>query len=485
MTEPEFQSWLLDDSAIRCVLVEVDVKTGGVETTRYLSNKGYKDTNKFYLPLVEGGMTFTESIDVEGGFSLNYGDIELSNIDGEIDSWIDDVWENRGVELFIGDESWPREDFYPIFSGVVAGIDSRSNNTLNLKIVDKLQRLNTTMTETKLGGSTTNADKLIPITLGEVHNVTPLLTDASVLEYAVNTSDVELVIEVRDNGVPVEFTDMENGRFRLNQSSYGTVTASVQGMKSSVEGGYFNSVPACIRFIVQELLSEEKSFSDAEIDLANFASIASEYPHPVGMYVAAKTNALTACNDLAESIGCRLTVTRAGKLKLVRLSPEREDVGTVVTASNMHEKTLSMSSIPTVVAAVKLGYAKNYTVQTNLTTGIPAAHIDLYAQEWLTVTRSSSGTSADYKLHTDPDQRDTLLLRESDAIIEAESELEIFGTRRKVLSYKGFPELLTQQLGDTQTIVHPRYGLASGKAGQIVKVVTNWIDNTVEISVFI
>lgn len=494
-TEAALTSWLLDESAIRTVLIEVGVKSGGSETTRYLSNRSYftspTDTpsNKHYLPLITGGIEFTESIDIDGNFSINYGDIELDNTNGEIDEWIDDVWENRSINVFIGDITWERTDFYQIFSGVTAGIDVRNRNTFNLKIADKLQRLNTTLSEAKVGDLASyteeSEDSLVPVCLGEPHNVSPVLLDSGTDLWCVHLGEVEQITEVRDNGVPVEFTDNADGTFTLNQASYGTITASVQGATLAAYGGYFNDAPTIIKYVVQHLIPVAKRFSDAEIDLTNFASIKASYPHPCGVYLADKANALDVCNTLAASIGCRLTITRAGKLKLVRLALPRSDVGTEITAKDMVKQSLEIESLPDVVAAVKLGYAKNWTVQESLTTGIPTPHIELYAQEWWTVTRTDSVITADYGVIEDPDQRDTYLITEAAAITEANNELAMKSERRKILKYTGLPHLLTQHLGATQTITHSRFGLSSGVAGQIVSIKSDWMNMRAEISVYI
>lgn len=238
-----FQAWLKNDNAIRCVLVEVDVKqfVGGSVVTRYLSNTGYvtsaTDTpaNTIYLPYISGGVKFTESLSVDGSFSLSYGDIELNNTSGNLDSWISDYWANRRIRVYIGDRTWVRDDFWLIFDGVVTGVDTRKRETLNLKLGDKLQRLNYPMTEAKLGGATSNADKLVPLCFGECHNVEPLLADPATHEYIVHNGTIEDIIEVRDNGVPVTVTEIPaTGRFRLSSSPAGQITASVQGAVPSV-----------------------------------------------------------------------------------------------------------------------------------------------------------------------------------------------------------------------------------------------------------
>lgn len=484
MTEAEFSGWLLDDSAKRCVLVEAGVKVGGVETTRYLSNKGYKGS-VFYEPLIVGGMDFTEIIELSGDFSFNLGDIELNNMDGGVDSWAEDVWDNRPINIFVGDVRWPRNEFVQVFSGLCGGIDVRDRGTLNLKVVDKLQKLNTSTSEVKLGGTTPNADKLIPVCIGEPHNITPLLHDVSLSEYVFHIDETEQVTEVRDNGVPVLFTDVGFGKFRLTQAAYGVITASVQGAVKAAVGGFVRDVPSAIRYIVQHLVPDANKLSDSEIDLDNFEQIRTALPYRIGVYLADKTNALALCNSLAQSIGCRLVTTAEGKIRLVEVTPVRVGLGTVVTTRDMRARSLRIEELHPVVAAIKLGYAKNFTVQQNVSAGIPSSHAELYNQEWLTVSRESSSVIADYKYPSDTTMRETFLVAEADAISQANKELTWKSVRRKTMMYEGYANLLTERVGDTQTLVHGRFGLSSGVSGQIIYKRTDWLAFKVEIGVLI
>lgn len=152
-----FKDWLRSDKAVRVVLVEVGVNVNGVETTRYLSsrhfNTGASDTpsNTAYLGVINGGVSLTEQMSLDGSASLTYGDIEISNASGEFDSWLDDIWGHRDVRVYLGDINWSRGDFQLVFDGIVADIDSRSADTLNIKLRDKLERLNTPVTELKIG----------------------------------------------------------------------------------------------------------------------------------------------------------------------------------------------------------------------------------------------------------------------------------------------------------------------------------------------
>jgi hypothetical protein len=471
-------------------LVEVNVKSGGVETTRYLSNKGYvtrpTDTpsNTVYSPYIADGIKFTETLSIDGTASLSLGDIEIDNLSGDRDAWFDDVWANRSIKVFIGDVSWVRSDFRLIFDGIVAQFDTKARNRFNLRVSDKLQRLNTPVTETKLGGTTANADKLLPLCFGECHNIEPLLVDPTINEYQVHAGAIERIIEVRDNGVPVAFTPfISTGKFRLAAQPSGQITASVQGDKPST---YANDIASIIQRLATAYGLVDRRFTLAELDTAAFTAFAAANPQPVGIYLFDRANVIDAMNQLAVSVGGRVLISRGGLLTIIKLDLPQASGGTTVTPTDIVQQSLAVSQLPTVKAGVQIGYCKNWTVQTgNIAAGVPTNHADLYAQEWLTVTRTDSGTQADYKTFVEPTQEDTLLLTNADAVAEANRRLGMWKTQRRVYKYEGMPWLMLESLGSAQTLQNTRFGLTAGKTGQIVSLATDWLNPHITIEVLI
>jgi len=197
--------------------------------------------NQPYTTAITGGVTFTEAIDFNGQPSIGYGDIELDNTNGTRDTWLQYVWVNRPIAVWIGDPSWARSDFYPIFRGFVRDIDTKSRNSLNLILVNELQAINEAVSSAVLTGSGTSADKLIPLCFGECFNITPAVKNSATLQYQVHNGPIEGILEVRDNGAPVPFTqDVSTGTFTLQYSPFGTITATVQGAKPNAT--YVNKI---------------------------------------------------------------------------------------------------------------------------------------------------------------------------------------------------------------------------------------------------
>jgi hypothetical protein len=489
MTDTEFSAWLSDPAAMRCMLVEAQVQTGGVEMTRYLSNLGYTtgpaDTpaNIAYLPVINSGVKFSESVDLTGAASISFGDFEVANNDGSRDAWLEDVWVNRSIRVFFGDVRWPRAQFRPILDGVIQDIGITKRESLQLQLTDKLQRLNTSVTDATLDDDSQNADRLLPLTFGEVHNVEPLLIDPAKLEYRLHQGAIERVIEVRDNGAPVSTTAaLAEGTFVLNQAPVGQITASVQGDNS---GGYANSVAPIIRRLATQYGAAAQRFTVDDVDAANFAAFDAAHPQPVGQYLSGKTNVLQCCQDLAASVGAAVVVTTAGLLRLIELDLPAAGTPWSVTASDMEQRSLTVSQRSTVQAAVKLGFCQNYTVQNQLQTGLPASSLDLFSQQWITVTASDSAVTSTYHLTAEPAEVDTNLLVQADAQAEAQRRLNLWKVPRHVYQFTGYPWLMLVELGDAMSITHERFGLSAGRTGLVVSIDRDWLSGRITIGVLI
>ncbi len=490
MTESQFVAWLRDPSARRCVLVEVAANSGGVEVTRYLSNCGYvtspTDTpaNTLYEAAIAGGVSVSEAMPLDGRPSISWGDIEVYNQDGARDSWLNDIWSGRDVSVWVGDVSWPRDDFWKVFSGVVEDVTSRSADRVNLLVRDRTQVLNSTMSESTLQNSTLTSDTLKPLCFGEVHNVTPLLIDSATLTYMVHDGPIESVIEVRDNGVPVSYgVNLAAGTFSLSASPVGTITASVQGSKAG--GTYRNTVGALVQHIAKTYGASP--LTDSSLDLAQLAAFDTANPQPVGIYLSARANTLDVLQQMAASVGAQVIFSPAGKLRVVRLTlpPPAGSTVNPVGETEVLYGSMAVSSTPAVQPAIRLAYCRNYTVQQNLTTGLPAAHIELYGDEWLVVQVKNDSTADLWKMTTAPTEVQTLLQTRADTDAEAQRRLALWGVRRQVMRFdcRGFG--LTYDLGSYVTLTHSRFGLSGGKTGQVITKKTDWLSQKVSFEVLV
>ena len=637
--------------SIPCILVEAIANIAGTETTLYLSTKGYvtgaADTpaNTVYNPYIAGGVTLTEEITIDMSATMSYGDIELYNVAGELDAWLGYIWANRSVKVFNGFLGAARSSFTLVFDGVIDDIGSASRDRLNIKIRDKLQRLNCPVSDVKLGGTTANADSVIPLVFGEVCNITPLLINPATLQYQVHNGPIELIIEVRDNGVPIAgFTpNLAAGTFTLSASPAGVITCSVQGDKPS--GVYNNTISTIVQRLALGYGKAATQFVSGDLDLTALALFDSLHVQPVGTYLSGRENVINVMQDLAASVGAAVTITRAGKLSLLYIAfpaftapvstneltntstftgwtfnnltvsgtpalltntvtnaehrmyyttgtstaktaiielkantanfaclsegnslggnycvfdlvngvvsssvgsvnasiiylgdgwwrcqadmsagsygvlfalnigetaaqavPTTPYVGTLkslyarnayygltvaasgltsLSATDMVESSFHIVSRIPVKSASKIGYCKNWTVQTNLQTGIPVDSKNYLSTEYLTTTKSNATVATNYKLDAEPIERDTDLIASLDAIQEASRDLTIYSTPRTIYGFEGFSQCLSLVLGQSVTLVHPRFGLSAGKTGIVTKLQPDWISFRCQVEVMI
>lgn len=485
MTDAQFQDWLQSSSAIRMVLIEAQVNVAGSEVTRYIASRPYitgpreVPANTAYLPLAKGGLAFTEQVSLSGEAGLSGGDIELDNADGALDGWLGDVWMNRPIKAWAGDPSWPRADFQLVFDGIIADVASAGRESVNLVLRDKLQRLNTPITEVKLGGTTPNKDAILPIPFGECHNVAPLLTNPATLEYGF-LGAMESTFEVRTNGKPIAVAlNDQVGRFNLTTDPFSTtITASVQGDKG---GGYAPRIAPLVQRIATAYGKAADRFVLSDLDLENLSAFDAAHPQPVGLYVADRTNQAQAIQQLAASVGAQAIMSRTGQLRLVQIALPAAGVPLAIGPEQMRERSLRPAQRLPVTAAVKIGFDRNYTLQAGLTTSIPPAHADLYATEWLTETVVDEAVRARYRLSDDPVQIDTCLKTRADARAEAQRRLALNKVPRTIYEFDGEPEMMMLELGQPVTLRAERFGLQDGVPGVVVLLSRFWLTGRVTV----
>jgi hypothetical protein len=471
ISDAQYADWLEDPTARRVTLYEVDVVSGGVPQTRYISNVYYgggsPDTPYLCLVAPGGDPDVTQSISLESGPALTATDLLLANPDGSLDSWLLDVFRNRGFRAFHGDVTWTRADFRQIFTGVNQGLDgSRSPTVLALKLRNILQRLNTPVTDVKMGAPSPTPDALVPVALGECPNVLPPLCTPNTLEFQFHGGAAEMVIEARVDGKPRVITpNVAAGKFSFPQAINGSqVTCDIQGDK--VGGVYSNTISKLVQRLVTGYGKASMRFLPSELDTASLAAFDVDHPQPVGLWLTERTNVLVACDQLASSVGAQLVPTATGLLRLVQFTiPTAASVE--LRQSQQIDQSIEIVGTTDVVSAVKLGYCRRWTVQPNLRTSINPEHQALFAQEWPTVTASDAAVRAAYLLDDEPVQEDTCLLTQADALVEANRRLALRKVPRTTYRFDGSPGMFLVEVGQAVKLFSERFNLSAGKFGLV------------------
>ncbi len=485
MIHSDLHGWLDDESAVKCVLVEVYGRVGNSEVLHYFSSMGYVTTptcspaNQVYLPYIDSIGTLTETLSQNGKPSISLGELSLNNSEGNLDELMDTIWTNRDVRVFIGDVSWPRSQFRMIYRGVVDDLVVKNRTEIAFRIMDRLQALNNPISEELL---TDKDNALVPLCFGEVCNVSPTLISESLLRYKLHTRNVSQIVEVRDKGAPVNFTpNHTDGTFTLSAKPFGQVTCSVKG--DSV-GGFTDRPAQLITRIATQFGNARTRFTSADLDTTNINQFDTAHPQCVGIYLDSRTNTLDVMSQLADSVGAAVTVSKEGKLRLHKIQAPQGTPVIEIDEFDMVENSFTVKTRISVVASHKLAYNRNWTPQTDLATGIPESHRDQWEEDWKYVIAKDQSVADIYRLFDEPEAIQTLMQIRSEAQFEANRLTDLFKVQRYIYSFQTFPKLLTLELADVVRLRHPRFG-AEGKLGMVIGMRSDWVKGTATVEVFV
>ena len=493
------------------IIVQLGVFDGTAEQILYISN--FANTLG-YSPIISNDIVITESFE-----SMNISDIEVHNANGEYDIWLNPayVFTNRSIKIYVGDRNSGILPSELIFDGLIADIDSRSRTTINFKIRDKMERLNSAISETTLGvygtwpANNSNKDKeLTPLVFGEVCNISPVLIDPAQLEYLVSIGPISGIIEFRDNGFPIySHPDVypaqttarpdnagvavpATGKFKLGKKLAGSLTASVQGQTQSMTypGGvptYSSTVYSSGLASIIGVLATQYGKASTRLALSelNGTSLSAYTGVWVGLYLDSRMNVIEAINMLAGSIGANVSFSRSGKLGLYRRGSGT--VGTnisTITDSDIILNSLEIINKTTAIGSHKLTYCNNYSQQTGLLTGIQDSSKDLFSKEYLEIKAANTTTINNYKLEAEPETYSTLLIDSTQAQAEADRRLALYLSPKIAYKFTGTRKMLGLELGQNVSITHNRFGL-NNTTVQVISLTNNWTRLSTEVEVSI
>ena len=473
-----YNAWLSAPNTDRAVLIQLSyISSSSVPGTIYVSNKFITVGGIQYLPILSSDINLTEQIDLSGKANISYGDISITNPNGQYDTYLssDYIWANKAVYVYYGPTNSSNiSDYELVFRGSISDIDCKDSNTLAFKIRSWLDLANTTIIEDVVGNyknseivpETTyinpQRNALKPVCFGEVFNIAPISSDQAQHEYMVHNDDVEAILEVRENGAPVAFNTnaqsalIPKGSFRLAIMPKGTITCSVQGNKRVVSsnGTVSETYSASADKVIISILNLYAGVSHNNIDFTSLVPLAQ---FNVGVYLTTKSNALAVCSSIAYSCGYALVATRLGNIAAIKLQVPNTS-SNVIANSNIILKSLSISSRILPKAGIVFDYCTNYTVQesSGLATVLPQQHIDSY------------------------------LISKTQVDAVAQNYAQLYSVPRHIIRLTGSRDLLYLKAGDSIQFSAdlPRYNLAN-KYGLILSSIPSWITETITLEVLV
>ena len=479
--------------AAKSYIVILSPFDGSQVTNIYLSDRGYvsgpaeSPANTYFAPRVMEALNFQRSMFQSGrvgGESIpSFGTIILSNADGGLDDFATYAWDNRDVEVKIGEKGANLSQHFTIFKGKTKSVEF---NDLELSVIirDGQDSFTRTFPPNVYGGTGGNDGSSImagtpkPLCFGQVFNISPILVDESSNLYQVHDGPIESIDAVYENGAEITgfTTDLANGRLTLSSAPDGVITCDVKGAKPS--GSYKQTVADIIRFIA----AEYGGYSDpADFDTDSFDDLNTANSETVGVYVDRFTNILEVFDELANSVGAFYGFNRTGELNVGRLTAPTGTALLELDDTNIIELQRLPTSIPN--HRVNVLYKKNYTVLDEETLAASPADRDFVLRESAVATASSAGTLSVYP-NSETLEIDSRLIDSSAASAEATRVVGLYGTQRDVYRIRVKTQPFTIKLNDLVKITFPRYDLQGGKLFRVISLFEDAAINEVELELW-
>jgi hypothetical protein len=462
------------------IIAEIEHSTGFdyVSDIGYMSKPTDSPANQNYLSILDGNIETEESISLELESSLTISEIQIKNVDGRFDNILTKNYKNRSIKIYYGDKYSAKSTFTLIYDGLINEVLIKEENTLSIVCVDKMLRLNSPFSEALVkdlnisGG--TNKDKLIPNVLGEVFNVSGVLIEDNLNSnyvWKVSNFPIEGFIECRDAGNPVTTTNnLTSATYTYSVKPSAEMTASVQGYKS---GTYYNDCANLIKIAVLNFGKASDRFQSSDIDLTNFSNFSASWPQAMGTYISEKVNVIDVIKSFALSLEACVLCNRLGKLQIFSVTSAPS--GTVRNLENrILARTLKPVKTTSPKGVIKLNYCQNYTVQSNIKSGIREKAKEFFKNEWLVSTQTDPTTISNYKLSSEATPIDTKLINGAEADTESSRRLAFWKVIHNIYEFEGTPDLINLTLNEAVFLKHRRYNLSSGVTGKVVKIKINW-----------
>lgn len=494
--------------------------SGGSTGTLYLSSAGGtkemttgpSDTpaNTVFAPrLLDPGNyeRYLYRANTTGGESqAGRGDIVISNADGGLDAYVDYAYDDRALILRYGTPTGA----YPgglstLFNGTaLQALFSWDKITISLRDMQALVA-NKPMQSTTYAGTNSGTTgfeglpgdikgKFKPVLYGQCFNIPTPVVNSSSLSYQISEKPITSVDAVYDKGAALT---AGTARATLAALAAGAPAASHYDYylgTAGVDGAYLKlgSTPAgqitcdatqgaaagdrTVAQIMRAIFTGPGGLIDygvtgAQLDSTSFTALDSANSAVVGIWVdTAGQKVGNALDELARSIGAYWTQSRAGLIKVGRLTlPNTAPVISIQSyeIEDVIERVESGDPgavIP--VWRVQVDYKKNYQVQTQTDLaggGATQARVAFTEEQF----RSSIASNADVQTAHPLSQTmevETLLTVEADASTEATRLQALYNSRREMLNV-AVPRGLSMQveLGDVVTLTAARYDWNNGK----------------------
>jgi len=430
----------------------------------FVSEPADTPANQFYDDIVLSIPEYRSSM----ASSMPAGVVLISNEAAARDSWFDDAWDGRDITIYLGDPSWPKSDFRISLTGIIDDIDAPRISEIQFHIRDKKKLLDAP-TQTTLLTTGPRKGQPSPLCYGTVFNICLIQIDPVAHIYKVHDGPISAVNAVRDDGAalgaPGGYTaDLPNGTITLSSSPVGRLTADVDGANP---GGSFLVNAA---EIIEDLVTREV-LTSGDLDSASFSDFETTAPQTLGLFIEDQQTLVRTVDSILESVGGWWSFNRDGKIILGQLDEASGVEDLTLDADDILQSGLTMTDRQNVVKTVRVGYARNWAVQTdNLAHSISETLKGILGQEYSVVSSTDGSVSTAHPAATEPDMKGTFIVSESDAQDESDRLLALHDTPRHTYSINAMLGPSQVEIGDIIELTHPRFGFDSGVDAVVVSI---------------
>lgn len=199
----------------------------------YLASEGFctlnSDTlaNQYFVGRLDGNVTYSLRVSTAfwvGSSAVGIGSVDIINDDGGLDSWINHEFRDQIITLKQHNSGDSYDDAEILLTAIVERLEIISEKKLRIVIRDPAAALLLPMQGDSYDDTTDAEGVLKPICFGAPLRVSPVLTDASGLQYDVSDIAIKTTLTTYDQGVEVDFNPTTFG-FNLVANPAGKITA--------------------------------------------------------------------------------------------------------------------------------------------------------------------------------------------------------------------------------------------------------------------
>jgi hypothetical protein len=494
-------------------LLDADAWTGSAVQTLHVGSHTYvtrpTDTpaDTIYDGRIVDAGQMTRSMGVADGThgSVSYGYLELAASDGELDPWLRYGFDGRAFTLRAVGRHRALSTSTVLFKGSFAGLDASDTiNGIRLRIRDRLAALDVPLLTERYAGTTisgsdgiplaegdeTLQDQIKPRIWGKVTNVSGRVVNRFRLLWQFSSLPVA-AIAVYDGAAALTLagdypTLAALVAATISPGFYGTcLTAGIVRLGGSpvfavtadVTEGDTASLRSAGQVVIRMLTAI--GIPTADRDAATFTALDAFNAAEVGIYLDSETSALTAIQQVLDSIGGSILPTRLGVFQVFGFAvPSGTPVLTLTERDLVSGGAFGLSfsaqsssdGLP--VWGVNLTYGRVYrTMEASEMAGsVPLARRTYLGDATRTATAQNASVKTSHPLATEMSV-DTLLTQQADAQAEATRRLALFSVQRDQITFPvtlDRPEVISLDLGQVVAVDFTRFGFTGGKLFRVI-----------------